>query len=131
MPRTPTPGVSVHPQEVSEEAQSQVKVLEWKTGLLSTWFFLILGLLSFTACADLVKTLGPPSCSSPPDQEVAVRRFPGGLAESLLGDVRAESSPEHGKAGVLLQALGCSRCIFYGDVAKCHVVEAMAELGFT
>ena len=81
--------------------------------------------------ADLAKTLHPPNCSSPPDHKVAVRRAPGGLAECLLGDVRAESSLERGKVGVLLQALGCSLCTFYGDVAKCHDVAAMTERGVT
>lgn len=66
-----------------------------------------------------------------PDQEVAVRRAPGWLAVCLLGDVRAESFPEHGKFGVLLQALRCSRCTFYGDVAKCHAIAAMTEVGVT
>jgi hypothetical protein len=37
-----------------------------------------------------------------PDQEVAVRRAPGGHAVCLLEDVRAESPSEHGKVGVLV-----------------------------
>lgn len=78
--------------QTSEDAQSQTKVLEWKTGLLSTWFFLILLLLSFPAHVGLAK---------PPDQEVEVHQAPGRFAEGFLECQRESSlglyNPERGQ----------------------------------
>lgn len=131
VPRAPRPGVSVHPREVSEDAQSQAKVLVWKTGLLYTWFSLILGQLSIAACVDLAKTLCPPNCSSPLTRRWQCAGLQAGMQCACLRMSEQKVPRNMGRLGSLFQALRCSRCTFYGDVAKCLAVAAMAELGVT